>query len=281
MINKFLSRLNNDQLRWILLLIIRIMYAVRSKETLQQVYYHQQFQIWGYKFEKNFFWNTGPGWITGRRHFESQLLHYFANQYRPKNGDVVIDLGAGLGEESTIFAEWVGNQGKVYAIEATPRIAEALTFAKEANKLQNVFISNIAINNKSEPVEIADETGYVGNTIHTVIENKTNVFTVPGITLDDFFHRHEIRHVDLLKVNIEGAEQFMILGMDNSVSKIKNIAISCHDFRHTHNKESEFYRTMDKIKHYFSSNGFSLQVLDSNDILQRHIVYGKNLAFHQ
>jgi FkbM family methyltransferase len=281
MINKLLGRLDNQALRWILIIIVRIMYAIRSKEALQKVYYHHNFRVWGYQFKSNFFWNTGPGWITGKNFFESQLLHYFANQYRPKEGDVIIDLGAGLGEEMIVLSDWVGRTGKVYAIEATPRIAQALTYAQKANQLQNVFVFNLAITNKSERIEIADELGYVSNTIQSVTKNKSNLFEVPGLTLDDFFQQQEIKHVDLLKVNIEGAEQFMIMGMDKCISKIENIAVSCHDFRYTNNNESEFYKTMDKIVSYFTSKGFSLVILQSEDILLRHIVFGKNLAFKQ
>jgi len=281
MVNKLLKQLDNRPLRWILIIIIRIMYAIRSDENILKVFYDHTFSVCGYQFKTHFFWNTGPGWITGKQYFASQLLHYFANQYQPKKGDVVIDLGAGLGEEMIVLAGWVGDRGKVYSIEATPRIAQALVFAKEANHLRNVSVINVAINNKSETVEISDEAGYVGNTIQAVIQNKINLFEVRGLTLDDFFQEHGIKHVDLLKVNIEGAEQFMIMGMDNAVSKIKNIAISCHDFRFSLNGESEFYRTLDKVKSYFDSKGFKTWVLPTEDVLQRHIVFGKNLAFSQ
>ena len=276
MVNELLRRLDNWALRWLLIPIIRLMYAFRSKQDLQKVFYNRTLGVWGYQFKDCFFWNTGPGWITSKKYFESQLLHYFANQYKPKTGDIVIDLGAGLGEEMIVLAGWVGDQGRVYSIEATPRIAEALILAKEANHLKNVVVSNLAIGNKNETVKIADEFGYVGNTIHSVIESKGNTFKVPGLTLDDFFRDQQISKVDLLKVNIEGAEQFMIMGMDNAVSKIENIAISCHDFRHTFNNESEYYKTLDKVKSFFDSKGFNTFVLPSKDVLQRHIVFGKN-----
>jgi hypothetical protein len=70
----------------------------------------------------------------------------------------------------------------------------------------------------------------------------------------------------------------MIKGMDDAVTKIQNIAISCHDFRHTNNNESAFYVTMAQVKSYFDSKGFNTFVLPSEDILQRHILFGKNSA---
>jgi len=279
MVNFILAKLDAKPFRWILCMLIRTVYLIRRKEPIKNVFYHKTFKLWGYQFTKTFFWNTGPGWITSKKYFESQLRRYFANQYQPKNGDIVIDLGAGLGEEAILMSDWVGETGKVYAVEATPRIAKALTYAKEVNKLDNLLVFNLAINHKNEGVEIFDDHGYVGNTINTTVKNMTNSFAVPGITFDEFFHEQGLKHVDLLKVNIEGAEQFMIMGMDKSVSKIKNIAVSCHDFRFVNNGESEFYKTMNVVKSFFNENGFSITLLATDDILQRHIVFGKNLAF--
>jgi FkbM family methyltransferase len=257
------------------------MYVIRTKQRIQGFYYHAKFQTWGYRFKTNFFWNTGPGWATCRQYFESQLLHFFANQYRPKTGDVVLDLGAGLGEESIIFAEWVGEHGQVYAIEATPRIAEALSYAIAANNLHNVSVFNLAISDKNETVEISDEVGYVGNTLNTVVSNKTKTFEVRSLTMDQFFLEQRIKHIDLLKVNIEGAEQLMILGMNDAIKKIRHVAISCHDFRYTSNKESEFYKTFDKVRAYLVSNGFKVSTITSDDTLLNHIVFGENTSFYK
>src|SRR6188508_289310 len=103
MVNKFLSRLDNRTLRWVLIIIVRIMYRIRSKESIRKVYYDSTFRVWGYQFKINFFWNTGPGWVTCKEYFESQLLTYFANQYKPKAGDIDVDVGAGLGEEAIVL----------------------------------------------------------------------------------------------------------------------------------------------------------------------------------
>lgn len=40
----------------------------------------------------------------------------------------------------------------------------------------------------------------------------------------------KIRHIDFLKENIEGSEYEMIDGMHDSIGKVKNTAIFCHDF---------------------------------------------------
>jgi hypothetical protein len=54
---------------------------------------------------------------------------------------------------------------------------------------------------------------------------------VPALDLDTFVEDNRIQSIDLLKMNIEGAEELAILGMSKSAHRIKNIAIACHDFR--------------------------------------------------
>jgi len=41
------------------------------------------------------------------------LFHYF----QPKKGDIVIDVGAGRGEDTLAFSQSVGKSGQVIAVE--------------------------------------------------------------------------------------------------------------------------------------------------------------------
>ena len=59
-----------------------------------------------------FFGTLDQAETTSKQYFESQLLKYFANQYQPKQRDVVIDLAARLGEETIVFAGWVATRAR-------------------------------------------------------------------------------------------------------------------------------------------------------------------------
>ena len=50
----------------------------------------------------------------------------FFNSYKPKKGDVCIDIGAGLGIDTRLMSRMVENEGKVFSIEATERTYKAL-----------------------------------------------------------------------------------------------------------------------------------------------------------
>lgn len=46
--------------------------------------------------------------------------------YAPKDGDVIIDIGAGVGTETLIYSMMTGKNGKVFAIEAHPATSRSL-----------------------------------------------------------------------------------------------------------------------------------------------------------
>ena len=46
--------------------------------------------------------------------------------YKPRNGDVVMDIGAGVGEEVLMFSREVGELGKVICVQGHPRTYSCL-----------------------------------------------------------------------------------------------------------------------------------------------------------
>ncbi len=80
---------------------------------------------------------------------------------------------------------------------------------------------------------------------------------VPVITWEKFIKRYEISHIDLLKMNIEGAEKEVIENIKD-FSVIKRLIISCHDFR-AENGEGEWYRTKDVVIKRLQESGYSIK----------------------
>ena len=123
--------------------------------------------------------------------------------YAPQRGDVVVDIGAGIGEELYTLISRVGPEGKVFAVEAHPRPCEILERLREANGWDNLTIINAAIvdgQSVGDVVKISDGRFYDRN--HLADEG----IAVPTITLDAVVERVG-GPIDYLKMNIEGAEQ--------------------------------------------------------------------------
>jgi FkbM family methyltransferase len=193
----------------------------------------------------------------------------------PKPGDCVIDLGAGLGEETVIYALLIGNGGKVHALEANPTTYAGLKFMCMQNQFNWVTPHHLAIYNADGEVTIEDDDqNYLGNTINA--QTSKQGFRVAAKTLDTLVRDQGITKIDFLKSNIEGAEQFLIEGMKDSVKILRNVCISCHDFRHNDHKHGEFYLTKNKVISFLANNGFEVSTRNTGNSLIDDYVYGRN-----
>lgn len=55
-----------------------------------------------------------------RKYFEQRGLEIFCQNYLPQKGDIIINVGAGIGEELFFFQGKIMPYGKLYNIEASP-----------------------------------------------------------------------------------------------------------------------------------------------------------------
>jgi FkbM family methyltransferase len=135
-------------------------------------------------------------------------------------GMTFLDVGANIGYYTLIGARLVGPAGNVHAFEPHPRIRERLRENVERNDYQNVVIHGDAI---------AASTGSVAFFASADVQNQGTSSIVPGagrapsqsvasITLDDFAGTLNHRHIDLIKMDIEGAEVEAIRGGRNTLA---------------------------------------------------------------
>ena len=191
--------------------------------------------------------------------------------YKPEKGDVIIDVGAGIGEETLAFSKSVGENGKVVSIEANPKTFLCLAKMCEYNKLDNVIVLNYAITATETDVFIDDIEEYKA----CKVKRQGNV-KVKGRTLDNIVHEFGIDKVDFLKMNIEGAEKNAIIGMAKVIQETRFACIACHDFR-ANNEGLESMRTKKIITEFLKKHGFSITTRESDKKeCIRDYVYGIN-----
>jgi len=85
--------------------------------------------------------------------------------YSPKPGDTIIDVGAGIGNETLYYSKMVGSTGKVIAIEAHPATFACLKKFCELNRLSNVVPIHVAVGDQEGRVLIEDREEHVSNSI--------------------------------------------------------------------------------------------------------------------
>jgi FkbM family methyltransferase len=160
--------------------------------------------------------------------------------YQPSPGDVIVELGAEYGTETVTLSRAVGPTGRVIAVEAHPWTCELLRATVAANGLTNVTVVNAAVVGRSGLVRLSDGGRFTLS--NSVLRPDRPGLEVPGRTLDSLVESLRLSRIDLLKVNIEGAELDALAGMESSIGLVRHAVISCHDFV-ADRGEGEGYRT--------------------------------------
>lgn len=180
---------------------------------------------------------------------------YWFQHYQPQPGDLVIDVGAGCGEDTLAFSHAVGESGRVIAIEAHPATFRLLESFCRLNRLRNTTPLWLALMGKSGKVSMVESDYWERHSIDW--ENHSSEIQVPASTLDALCEREGIKDIAFLKMNIEGAERDAIQGMTASIQCVKTICIACHDFR-AERGDGEHFRTRAVVEQFLNENGFTL-----------------------
>lgn len=181
--------------------------------------------------------------------------------YKPNPGDVILDIGAGKGEDTIAFSRAVGPSGRVIAIEAHPITFRCLRLFCELNGLDNVAAMNLAITDRTGPVAVESSGDWQANRVG---ENcPPSSARVSGVTVDELVKLENLKRIDFLKMNIEGAEIAAITGMEQSLRITGALCISCHDFR-ANRGDGEFFRTRAAVRDAIKRAGFRIVQRDED-----------------
>lgn len=134
-----------------------------------------------------------------------------------RDGDTALDIGAHIGYFTLLLAGLAGESGRVFAFEAHPDNAALLRRTTTESGYSNVVIENKAVTSRTGPLYlIPDREGTVDHRTMDVIEGPEQI-GIEGVALDDYFDA--TTKVDVIKMDIQGAEGHALLGMERLVAR--------------------------------------------------------------
>ncbi len=159
--------------------------------------------------------------IWSKRYFEKCELHFVLGRLQP--GMTFFDIGANVGLFSIPAAKRVC-PGQVYAFEPTAWTFERLKQNARLNRLENLQPFRSAVGDYSGETRLQtnaagkDGLNTIGKPTHEDSEI-IGVERVPITTLDEFIQENFIRRVDVMKVDVEGAELLVFRGAKSLLAK--------------------------------------------------------------
>jgi FkbM family methyltransferase len=190
--------------------------------------------------------------------FTTQSDKKIREELKIKEG-VFIDVGANGGMHTIPAALSLGQKGEVIAIEPEPKNFSILEKNVEINNLKNVICINTACFKEEKILKLfLDKEGQGGHSLmkDTPIK-KEGFIEIKTQTLDNIIKIKKIKRVDLIKLDVEGAELDVLKGAKIILSKYKpKIIFEAWDEKY-----------LNKISVFLSDFKYKIKRIDENNYI--------------
>ncbi|MGA9777755.1 MAG: FkbM family methyltransferase [Verrucomicrobiia bacterium] len=149
-------------------------------------------------------------------------IQHLCNQL-VKPGMTVADVGANVGLLTRQFCRQVGPNGRVFAFEPDPLTFQFLQF--NTRSFKNKELTQCAVSDNHEPALLHLNFGSgAGNSLLNKSHSKESV-PVNCISLDEFLKQHGNPPVDIIKIDVEGAELSVLRGFRQTAARLPGLKL--------------------------------------------------------
>lgn len=164
----------------------------------------------------------------------------------PKEGDVVIDIGAYVGMYSIKASQLVGDTGLVVAVE--PLLSNLNYLEKNLRKLSNTKIVKVALSNYIGKGKLYSSPS---SAVHSMAYVRDDYMIVRVTTLDELVKRWKFTRIDYIKMDAEGSDILILEGARNVLSKYSPIiSAACYHI------DANGVSYVDRVINYLESFGY-------------------------
>jgi FkbM family methyltransferase len=181
-----------------------------------------------------------------------------------KEGMTFLDVGTNVGYYTLLGARCVGTSGKVVALEPDPEVLAVLRRNIETNMLENVQVVHGAASGTCGRAKLGRARSSSYST-GLYCEDAATWIEVPRYSLDAVVSELEIGAIDLVKLDVEGAELEVIEGMSTILRVNRPMVIM---ELHGHPDGVKAHPAIQKLKHA----GYNVRHISRNHVVGEPIL---------
>lgn len=198
----------------------------------------------------------GTRWIAGSGTHGYWLGWYEADKVKRfelavSGKRVVYDVGANVGYYSAVASKIMGFGGEVIAFEPDPQNITFLRRHLEMNGIENIQVVEAAVSDRCGEAMFQREASRHMGALH-----KGGTLPVRVLSLDELVSSGELSSPDLIKIDVEGAEEQVLLGAEQTLRSNHPLL-----FVATHSGELH-----SRCCHFLRSMGYELEAIDGSSL---------------
>ncbi len=170
-------------------------------------------------------WDDLQQWFHYLGDYE-ELERSFLLSHLPRNG-VLVDIGANVGLHTLAAARHLDGGGRVIAFEPMTWNLDRLRRNLQLNGLRNVTVSALALMDEAGTATIASASRRSGNASIATAGDGGQSQTITCAALDDLAGSLGIDRIDVVKMDVEGAEHRALRGMKRTLERFGRPPILC------------------------------------------------------
>jgi FkbM family methyltransferase len=162
---------------------------------------------------------------TNEPHLQKAIRQYVSA------GDTVYDIGANIGYVSLSLAKRVGPSGAVIAFEPIPQNIKAFRKNIALNPIENVRLLEYAASDRAGDavIRLVENSATASLVWHRNNPAATE-FSIHTVAIDELVERGELAHPNFVKIDVEGAEGFVLQGMQRTIAAARPVLfVECSD----------------------------------------------------
>ena len=241
------SFIKNPLITLIRCLNLIILLILKSKRVITINFGNKSFLFLFYPLGKG----AGSRGIFLFRERYEPLLEYGHKFILPT--DTIIDGGANQGIFSLAFAS-LSQKIKIFSVEPFKYCHKILKENLKMNLFKNVTIIPKVLSNKIASHQLDYSKSNVSASIVRDFGGEKTL-TIASTTIDEIASKYQLKKIDLIKLDIEGAELAALKGGSRSIKKfIPKIVLECNNYEY-----KKIYKFLKKFKYtsyLLTKNGF-------------------------
>lgn len=174
----------------------------------------------------------------------------------------IVDVGAHAGF-FTLYARDLNPEVQIYCLEPEPKNLLALAKNIKENKVKAITVVKSALAAKTGERDLLISSDSHNHKMVEVYKKGVSTVSVSTISLKDFFKKHHLEKISLLKMDIEGGEYEVFNSLEKECWEKIDVIIMEY-----HNGPGKDYHDLEQV---IRENGFGVRIFPSK--------FDKNMGF--